>query len=240
MTDVATIAWREADRWFRESREAAERCLPQLLALSGPELAVELERHAELQPGVTQLLLELVAGAVDIDPDRACELTAAVVHDAVATARRFYGEPAGNPWYVATAEVVAARILYDEGERTEALRRIGAADAAAYFEDARFAFAAAGSTRETLRARWGLAAAAILELLLLAGRDREALPLAGVVAERFRHAGLTLNALHAWVFVGRRAQGGRLTAADVAAVRVWFERLPLRPTPRIVAPERRA
>ena len=82
-----------------------------------------------------------------------------------------------------------------------------------------------------------VATAEILELLLVAGRDDEVLPLAGDVVETFTHAGLTLNALRAWTFVRQRARAGQLTVEDVTAVRVYFERLPLRPNARFQPPD---
>ena len=55
--------------------------------------------------------------------------------------------------------------------------------------------------------------------------------------QRCRSAGLTLNALRAWTFVRQRARAGALTVEDVTAVRLYFERLPLRPNALFEPPE---
>lgn len=359
----------------QESKAAAERRLPQFLELSGPALTGELGRHPELQPGLTQLLVHLAVGAVDRDPARVHDLTAAVVahgsasfsdlpvaftdnlmgqawtahadalralgkygpaRDAVAAAVRIFERPRGGSWFIATADVVEARILHEEGAHAEALRRIrdaarvllfhGGVDhryvaaraieawmhwdagdrdasaavwkataaetvernhllgmalihdrmgifqlrhglpeqAAGCFRVAFDTFKKVGMVRDALRVRWHLAEAAaargdfeealaefervhammlragdvvaaaaaaaeIVELLLVAGRDDEVLPLTDSVVHTFSDAGMTLNALRAWTFVRQRARAGRLTVDDVTAVRVYFERLPLRP-----------
>jgi tetratricopeptide (TPR) repeat protein len=66
-------------RWLRESRAEAQRWLPQLLDLPEASLGEALARHPELQPGISQLLLDVATLAVDRDRNRACELTAAVI-----------------------------------------------------------------------------------------------------------------------------------------------------------------
>jgi ATP/maltotriose-dependent transcriptional regulator MalT len=367
------LSLEEIDRRLRESRAEAERWLPHLLELSGLRLTRELARRPELQPGLAQVLLDRIDDAVDRAPARAYELTTAVVacaglpghvrgcawtshadalralgrygeaHDAIETALGLFGRGVGSSWFTAAADVVAARILYEEGAGEEALRRIrraaevfllyGAVDrsvaarmleawmqwdrgheaaaaqvwrdagrdalerggvvamaflesrmgtfllrhdraeeAARCFANARKRFETSGHSREALRARWGLAEAAaargeldhavaelgavqagmlgtgdlgdaaiasiaILELLLAAGRDAELLPLAERIVARFTEAGLTLNALRAWTFVRRRARTGGLTAEDLATVRAYFERLPLRPNARFDPPE---
>jgi tetratricopeptide (TPR) repeat protein len=66
-------------RWLRESRAEAQRWLPQLLDLSGARLGEALARHPELQPGISQLLLDVATIAAGRDSQRACELTSAVI-----------------------------------------------------------------------------------------------------------------------------------------------------------------
>jgi tetratricopeptide (TPR) repeat protein len=265
----------------------------------------------------------------------------------IAKALALFREGLGSAWHIATAEVVEARILHDQGQRDEALRRIrhaaaaillhgdreryvqtrmteswmhwdagnqpaaaevwrqtaeeasqrgdtvllaqldtriglfhlhhGTPDRAAHhLTAARDAFEAAGLPREATRTRRHLAetaaargryheaiseyykvhalllangdilpaavaAAEILELLLIASRDREVLPLAERLVPTFTEAGLQLHALQAWTFVRGRARTGELTRDDLDTVRRYFEDLPLQPHARfITTPEHRA
>jgi len=367
-------------RRAQEITAAAERLLPHLLELSGLALTRELGRHPELQPGLALLLVDRADRAVDSDPLRAHDFTAAVIaqagslshlhaladhligrawtahadalralgrygqaHDAIAAALELFARSFSPSWFSAMANVVAARILHEEQLRDEALRRIrdaaavllrygdvdryvrvraieasmlwdagdrkaaagvwsGAAldalecgnlvaaallqertgifllrhgevdDAARSFDVALTLFESAGRAREALRCRWhraevaaargefdeavgefypvqalmlgagdvipaAVVSAEILELLLVAGRDDEILPLADLIVETFSDAGLTLNALRAWTFVRQRARAGRLTVEDITAVRLYFERLPLRPNALFEPPE---
>ena len=74
---VATLM--KLDRWLEDNKSEARKSLPCLLELSGPELSQELQRHPELQPGLSRLLLEAAEETVSHDPARAHELTAAVI-----------------------------------------------------------------------------------------------------------------------------------------------------------------
>jgi hypothetical protein len=67
------------ERWLQHNKAEAERWLPRLLELSGPDLSQELARHPELQPGISRLLLEVVDDTVSRDPARAHELTTMVI-----------------------------------------------------------------------------------------------------------------------------------------------------------------
>lgn len=82
-----------------------------------------------------------------------------------------------------------------------------------------------------------VASAEILELLLIAGRDREVLPLAERLVPTFTEAGLQLHALQAWTFVRARAKAGDLTEEHLDAVRHYFEDLPLQPNARFTPPQ---
>jgi tetratricopeptide (TPR) repeat protein len=74
-----------------------------------------------------------------------------------------------------------------------------------------------------------LASAEILELLLIAGRHTEVLSCAERLVPTLAEAGLTLTAMRAWIWVRSRARAGLLTRDDLAAVRRYFEDLPLHP-----------
>jgi ATP/maltotriose-dependent transcriptional regulator MalT len=84
-----------------------------------------------------------------------------------------------------------------------------------------------------------VASAEILELLLIAGRDDKVLPAADLLVGTFSDAGLPLNPMRAWTFIRKCARAGALTREDLAHVRAYFERLPLRPNAPFVAPEAR-
>jgi tetratricopeptide (TPR) repeat protein len=77
----------------------------------------------------------------------------------------------------------------------------------------------------------------ILEMLLIAGRHEEVLPLAEVLIDRFTEAELPWNAMQAWTFVEQRARTGRLTREEIAGVRGHFEELSLRPNAPFLPPE---
>ena len=74
-----------------------------------------------------------------------------------------------------------------------------------------------------------IASTELLDAFVVAGSTRRLLPLATSLVQKFGKAGLPLNAMHAWIFVQKRARESALTREDVAAVRRYFERLPLRP-----------
>ncbi|HEU4886734.1 MAG TPA: hypothetical protein VFV49_02530 [Thermoanaerobaculia bacterium] len=153
----------EIGRRLHESRTEAGQWVPRLLELSGPDLSRELALHPELQPGLSQLLLEVVDETVERNPIRAHELTSAVIEsvvanmplplastapylrgqawtahaaalrgigrhlealEAIATAYDLYQSALASAWHIAAAEVVEAEILYDMGEREEALQMI--------------------------------------------------------------------------------------------------------------------
>jgi tetratricopeptide (TPR) repeat protein len=80
------------DVWLHQSRTEAEAWLPRLLDLSGPDLREAVAAHPELQPCISQLLLDLAESAVDRDPARAHELTAAVIEQAGV------GLPSSHAW----------------------------------------------------------------------------------------------------------------------------------------------
>jgi tetratricopeptide (TPR) repeat protein len=82
-----------------------------------------------------------------------------------------------------------------------------------------------------------VASAEILELLLLAGREGEVLPLAERLVRTFTDAGMQLHALQAWTFVRGRAGVGELTREDIDGVRRYFEYLPLQPNARFRRPD---
>lgn len=84
-----------------------------------------------------------------------------------------------------------------------------------------------------------IASTEILELLLIAGRDDKVLPAADLLVGTFSDAGMPLNPMRAWTFIRQRARAGALTREDLAHVRAYFERLPLRPNAPFVAPEAR-
>jgi hypothetical protein len=67
------------ERWLQHNKAEAERWLPRLLELSGPDLSQEVARHPELQPGISRLLLEVVDDMAGRDPARAHELTTVVI-----------------------------------------------------------------------------------------------------------------------------------------------------------------
>jgi tetratricopeptide (TPR) repeat protein len=113
------------ERWLQHNKAEAERWLPRVLALSGPDLSLELARHPELQPGISRLLLEVVDDTVSRDPARAHELTTVVIEYAGTNMSRpsHRMEPflRANAW---TAHAVALRGL---DRHLEALAAIAAA-----------------------------------------------------------------------------------------------------------------
>lgn len=68
-----------------------------------------------------------------------------------------------------------------------------------------------------------LAAAAIRELLLSAGREGEALRLADTLVFTFRDAGMPINALEAFTYLRALASRDALGHEHVTAVRYYFE-----------------
>ena len=68
--------------WLRRSEAEAERLLPRLLQLDAADLDRELARHPEWQPGITQILIRDIQGALHHDPSRAHDLTAVLVEHA--------------------------------------------------------------------------------------------------------------------------------------------------------------
>lgn len=69
----------------------------------------------------------------------------------------------------------------------------------------------------------------LLDLLLGDGRNEELLRFAAALVRTFTNAGMSSNRIDAWRFVRRRALSRELTREDVASVRGYFNRLPLRP-----------
>jgi tetratricopeptide (TPR) repeat protein len=105
---------------------SAERLLPSLLELSGPDVSRALFRHPELQPDLSQLLLGVVNDTVERSPVRAHELTSAVIEYVAADVpldRNPWMAPylRGNAW---TAHAAALRGI---GRYRDALEAIAAA-----------------------------------------------------------------------------------------------------------------
>ena len=80
---------------------------------------------------------------------------------------------------------------------------------------------AAGNLRQA-----ALAAAEIVGLVLLTGRNREIDPLADSMVSLFSNAGQE-HAMHTWVQVRQFAMHGRLTPSDVQGLRSYFQRFVL-------------
>ena len=124
----------------------------------------------------------------------------------------------------------AARALWRLAEATAARGRLH--DAISEYYKAQALMLANGSAGEA-----ALVSAEILELLLMAGRHDEVLPLVETLVDRCTEAGLPWNAIEAWTFVGQRARDGRLTREEIACVRGHFEELSLRPNAPFHPPE---
>jgi tetratricopeptide (TPR) repeat protein len=258
--------------------------------------------------------------------------------EAIALARELFRQTPASGWYVATADLLDARIQHDLGRRDEALRLAGdaaslfalgrdhdrylqaralevwmlwtggdrdaatriwetvagdavergdelllahlhrkvgvlelrygsAQEAASLLAAALHVFVKAGLREEAVRAGWNyaeavsalgrpheaisefykvqaellslghlvdaaLASAEILELLLLAGREGEALRLADTLVFTFNETGLSLNALEAFTWLRACARRGELTREAVKEVRWYFEDLPQQPNAR--------
>jgi hypothetical protein len=72
---------RDLQQWLSASAAEAERLLPELLDMPGPELRRELRACPELRtPGMMKHLLSVAHDALDRFPARAHELTSIVVH----------------------------------------------------------------------------------------------------------------------------------------------------------------
>ncbi|MGZ8789301.1 MAG: hypothetical protein ACXW4P_13825 [Thermoanaerobaculia bacterium] len=112
-------------QWIRESRDEAERWLPRLLDLSGERLNLELERHPELQPGITLVLLDLLHDALDRDPGRAHELTTVLIEHAGSSLPLPHASVAGCLKGQAWTE--HARALHGIGRYAEAREAVAAA-----------------------------------------------------------------------------------------------------------------
>ncbi len=74
-----------------------------------------------------------------------------------------------------------------------------------------------------------IASAEILDLLFLDGQHDELLNFITRLIEPFVQAKMQPNAMRAWTYLLERAACGELTQDDIAGVRDYFERLPLRP-----------
>lgn len=117
-------------------------------------------------------------------------------------------------------------------EATEARRGLArAATACGRFDEAipdfRQVQAELLSQRNVLDA--AVASTELLDLLLGDGRNEEVLRLAAALVRTFTNAGMSRNRIDAWRFVRHRALSRELTREDVASVRGYFNRLPLRP-----------
>ena len=77
-----------------------------------------------------------------------------------------------------------------------------------------------------------IAAAEVLDLHLLAGREDQLPSLTATFVHVFREAGLPVNAMEAFAYLRGRAEAGALTRADVVLVRSFFEDLPQKPNAR--------
>jgi hypothetical protein len=74
-----------------------------------------------------------------------------------------------------------------------------------------------------------MTSADILDLLLRDGQYDELLKFITRLIEPFVQAKMQPNAMRAWTYLLERAACGELTQDDIAGVRDYFERLPLRP-----------
>lgn len=112
-------------QWIRESRGEAERWLPHLLELPLADLSLELERHPELQPGITMVLLDLLHDALDRDPGRAHELTTVLIEHAGSNLPLGHASTAG--YLKGQAWTEHARALHGIGRYAEAREAVAAA-----------------------------------------------------------------------------------------------------------------
>lgn len=195
---------RDVDRWLRESAAAAERILPELLALPAQALSRELRARPELvTPGLMRAFLRVAHDALERLPSRAHELTLIVV-------RHVRSMPV-PPSLATVAEVVRGEAWR---EHANALREIGRPVRA--FR----AMAAARSLFAPLRGSgWYLATVDLIEAPLLhdLGRSAEALAMIRRAVEQFarvRDDGNFLSArmLEIWMM---RARGDAAGAAEL-------------------------
>jgi tetratricopeptide (TPR) repeat protein len=154
--------------------DSAERLLPSLLALSGPDLSRELLRHQDLLPGLSQLLLAVVDETVERNPVRAHEVTSAVIEYVAADM------PVSHSWIAP----------YLRGQawaaHAAALRGIRQPHAALEAIAAAYAFYQAASINA-----WHIAAAEVIEAEIFyeIGEIEEALQLIGPAAPVLLHYG---------------------------------------------------
>ena len=200
--DVSRL--READRWLRESAAAAERVLPELLALPAEALARELRARPELvTPRLMQAFLRVAHDALERLPSRAHELTRIVLRHVPAMVV--------PPGLADVAEVVRGEAWREHANALRAIDRP---------VQAFRALAAARSVFAPLEGRdWYLATVDLIEASLLhdRGRSAEALAMirrAGEHFARVRDDGNFLQArmLEIWMM---RAAGDRARAADL-------------------------
>ena len=158
----------EVGRWLRANRAEAERWLPRLLDLSGPELRRELARHPELQPGISLRLLAVVEDTAGRHPVRAHELSAVVLESALSDMSLPHASMA--PHLRSQAWTAHAAALRGIGRHVEALEAVAAA-----FD----------ACRATPVNAWHIAAAEVVEAQILhdMGERAEALRLIRSAAE---------------------------------------------------------
>lgn len=189
----------ELERWFQDHQTAAQRFLPGLLDLPGPDLSRELAQRPELQPGVSQLLLALVNATADRHPARAHELTSAVL-DSLTANPSFPNAPLA-PCLRGQAWTAHAGALRGTGRHMEAL----AAIAAAY-----------DALQMPYNALWHIAAAEVVEAQILhdMGEREDALRLIGRAAEViFDHGAVDRYVRVRMQEAGMHREGGDLDAA---------------------------
>src|SRR4051812_38244671 len=185
------------------SRSQAERWLPRLLELDGPDLNRELERHLELQPGITQGLLARIELALDRDPSRAHELTTVVVERAQLDLEP--QNPQIRDSLAAQAWIAHARALHALGRDAEAHEAIAAA----------YAVCRNSSAKPWLHAVARLLEARILHAL---GRSASAVSLLPAAGRMFLRTGDDQRYAEATMLESRiQYQAGDAVAAE----KVW-------------------